>query len=103
MSVVRGVRCEARAARTGREGPVSWPPRRYTWPCSSCSIPSWYGTMNTVKPVLGSHPWEAQKGRWLLNRGETKLKFGNILFGSLIQVGCFIEVTANLGLTVINI
>ena len=31
---------------------------------------------------------------------STKLKFGNILFGCLRQVGCLIEVTANSGLTV---
>jgi len=31
----------------------------------------------------------------------TKLKFGNILFGCLRQVGCLIEVTANSGLTVL--
>jgi len=31
---------------------------------------------------------------------STKLKFGNILFGCLRQVGCSIEMTANSGLTV---
>jgi len=31
---------------------------------------------------------------------RTKLKFGNILYGCLRQVGCLIEVTANTGLTV---
>ena len=33
---------------------------------------------------------------------STKLKFGNILFGCLRQVGGLIEVTANIGLTVFN-
>jgi len=31
---------------------------------------------------------------------RTKLKFGNIVYGCLRQVGCLIEVTANTGLTV---
>ena len=34
---------------------------------------------------------------------STKLKFGNISFGCLRQVGCLIEVTANTGLTVLRI
>jgi len=34
---------------------------------------------------------------------STKLTFGNILIGYLRQVGCFIEVTANTGLTVFKI
>ena len=33
---------------------------------------------------------------------KTQLKFGDILFGCLAQVGCLIEVTANSGLTVYN-
>ena len=33
---------------------------------------------------------------------STKLKFGNMLFGCLRQVGCLIEVTANPGLTVLK-
>jgi len=33
---------------------------------------------------------------------STKLKFGNILFGYLRQVGCLIEMTANSGLTVVQ-
>jgi len=62
----------------------------------------------TVKPVLSSHLREAQK--WSLKAGaflmevniRTKLKFGNILYGCLRQVGCLIEVTANTGLTVLG-
>jgi len=62
----------------------------------------------TVKPVLSSHPREVQK--WPLKAGaflmevniRTKLKFGNILYGSLRQVGCLIEVTANTDLTVLG-
>ena len=34
---------------------------------------------------------------------STKLKFGNILYGCLRQVGCIIKVTANSGLTVYNV
>jgi len=45
--------------------------------------------------------------QWLLKAGgclaevniTTKLKFGNILFGCLRQVGCLIEVTTYSGLT----
>jgi len=62
----------------------------------------------TVKPVLSSHPREAQK--WPLKAGgclievniRTKLKFGNIVYGCLRQVGCLKEVTANTGLTVVK-
>ena len=35
-----------------------------------------------------------------MNISTKKLTFGNILFGCLRQVGCFIEVTAKSGLTV---
>jgi len=59
----------------------------------------------TVKPVLNSHTREAQKSGCLSGclkevNISTKLKFGNILFGCLRQVGGLIEVTANTGLTV---
>ena len=68
-----------------------------------CKISPSYGS--SIKPVLSSHPREAQK--WPLKGGgclmevniRTKLKFGNIVYGCLRQVGCLIEVTANTGLT----
>ena len=50
-------------------------------------------------------PHKGSTKKWLLKwlqevNISTKLKFGNILFGCLRQVGCLIEVTANTGLTV---
>ena len=62
---------------------------------------------STVKPVLSSHQGKHKK--WLLKasgclaeaNNSTRLKFRNILYGCLIQVGCLIKVTANSGLTVI--
>ena len=60
----------------------------------------------TVKPVLSSHPWEAEKvvagGRWLLNTVQIYryMNFGQLSSGCLIQVGCLIEVTTNTGLTI---
>jgi len=56
--------------------------------------------LSTVKPVLSSHPSEAQKSGLEKVNISTKLKFGNILCGCLRQVGCFIKVTANTGLNV---
>ena len=67
-----------------------------------CNISGYNCSMikTTVKP-------EATQGKhkkWLLSKVNirTKLKFGNILFGCLRQVGCLIEVTANSGLTVFH-
>jgi len=46
------------------------------------------GTSITVKPVLSSHTRKAQKSGCLTEVNiSTKLRFGNILFGCLRQVG----------------
>jgi len=65
--------------------------------------------LQEIIPVISSHQREAQK--WPLTAGgclmevniRTKLKFDNILYGCLRQVGCLIEVTANTGLTVYQV
>jgi len=82
------------------DGPTLNPAR------DGCHYISHISHHTTVKPVLSSHPRKARK--WLLKAGgclmevniSTKLKFGNILFVCLRQVGCLIQVIATSGLTV---